>query len=341
MNPDGPPIVGLRVGVLGAGLMGGGIAEVFAAAGAEVVVHDPDPDRLAAVVGVRAAGSLAGVAEGADLVIEAAPEDLALKRDLFAQLDAAAPPAAILATNSSAISTGEIAAATRWPQRVVGTHWWNPPELADLVEVIEAEATSAATVARTIAILRAVGKTPVHVRRDLPGFVGNRLQHALRREALGLVDAGVCSPADADRVARLVLAPRLAAFGLIEQADREGLDRVAAMQAALAPHLERSGEPARGLTTRVALGALGAKSGRGYFPWPEARRASVQSRLTATLDVDGPKTQALIEFSAHQQENPAARRRSDGGEMKGKPLGGSQPLRLSAATRQSAAEAEQ
>jgi 3-hydroxybutyryl-CoA dehydrogenase len=273
--------------VLGAGLMGGGIAAVFAAAGAEVAVHDPDPERVAAldgVDGVRGVGSLVEAAAGADLVIEAAPEDLALKRDLFAQLDAAAPPAAILATNSSAISTGEIAAATARPERVVGTHWWNPPGLVDLVEVIEAEATSAATVALMIEILRAVGKTPVHVRRDLPGFVGNRLQHSLRREALSLVDAGVCSPADADRVARLVLAPRLAALGLIALADLEGLDTVAAAQEALDPHLESSGEPARGLTTRVAFGQLGAKSGQGYFAWDDAHRASVDARLAEVLE---------------------------------------------------------
>jgi 3-hydroxybutyryl-CoA dehydrogenase len=277
-------VAGLRVGVLGAGLMGAGIARLFAAAGAEVRVHDPDAERVAALVGVRAAASLVEVAANADLVIEAAPEDLALKRDLFAQLDAAAPPEAILATNSSAISTGEIASAATRPERVVGTHWWNPPELVDLVEVIEAETTSAATVARTIAILRAVGKTPVHVRRDLPGFVGNRLQHSLRREALSLVDAGVCSPADADLVARQVLAPRLAALGLIALADREGLDADLAGQEALDPHLERSGEPARGLTTRVAFGDLGAKTGRGYYEWDDARRASVQARLAAVLE---------------------------------------------------------
>jgi 3-hydroxybutyryl-CoA dehydrogenase len=314
VNDEAPRVVGSRVGVLGAGLMGGGIAEVFAAAGAGVRVFDPAAEALRslgpriesslaarglpveAAARVTPVGSLAAAADGADLVIEAAPEDLGLKRDLFAQLDAAAPPSAILATNSSAISTGEIAAATRRPERVAGTHWWNPAGLVDLVEVIEAEATSAATIARTVAILRAVGKTPVHVRRDLPGFVGNRLQHALRREALGLVDAGVCSPADVDRVARMVLAPRLAAFGLIEQADREGLDRVARMQEALAPHLERSGNPARGLTTRVALGTLGAKSGHGYFPWPESRRASVQSRLATTLAVDGAQIAGLDAF---------------------------------------------
>jgi 3-hydroxybutyryl-CoA dehydrogenase len=301
VSEDGPGVGGLRVGVLGAGLMGAGIAQVFAVAGAEVRVSDPSAEALgslrpriesslealglpaAAVEKVESVGSLAAAAADADLVIEAAPEDLALKRELFAQLDAAAPAAAILATNSSAISTGEIASAATRPERVVGTHWWNPPGLVDLVEVIEAETTSAATVARTIAILRAVGKAPVHVRRDLPGFVGNRLQHALRREALGLVDAGVCSPVDVDLVARLVLAPRLAAHGLIALADLEGLDRVAATQEALDPHLESSGEPARGLSTRVAFGDLGAKSGGGYFVWDDARRAAVEARLSEAL----------------------------------------------------------
>jgi 3-hydroxybutyryl-CoA dehydrogenase len=294
-------VAGLRVGVLGAGLMGSGIAAVFAAADARVRVFDPDAEALAglrprieadlaarglasgAADLVEPVDSLEEAADGADLVIEAAPEDLALKRQLFAALDAAAPATAILATNSSAISTGEIASAATRPERVVGTHWWNPPGLVDLVEVIEAEATSAATVVWTIAILRAVGKAPVHVRRDLPGFVGNRLQHALRREALGLIDAGVCSPAELDAVARTVIAPRLAALGLVAQADLEGLDAVAAMQAALDPHLESGGEPARGLRTRVAFGQLGAKSGRGYLDWNAERHISIERRLNAAL----------------------------------------------------------
>lgn len=293
----GGPLAGTPVGIVGAGLMGGGIARVFAAAGAEVRVHDPDPARpaaLAEVEGIDGVGSLAAAATGAALVIEAAPEDLGLKREIFAALDAAAPPTAILATNSSAIATGEIGAATRRPERVLGTHWWNPPDLVDLVEVIEAEATAAATVTRTMAVLRAVGKVPVHVRRDLPGFVGNRLQHSLRREAFALLDAGACDPEDIDLLCREALGPELAAHGLVESARRRGAATLRAEAEAIWPSLESSGEPARGLRERVARGDLGLKTGRGYGVWDDARADAVRARIAAGTRGDPPSTSTRL-----------------------------------------------
>jgi 3-hydroxybutyryl-CoA dehydrogenase len=152
-----------------------------------------------------------------------------------------------------------------------------------LVEVVEAERTDASAVERTIAILEAAGKRPVHVRRDVPGFVGNRLQHAMWREALSLIDAGVCDAETVDLVAREGFGSRLAVLGPVENADLVGLDMTEAIHTYLLPHLDRSTEPARGLRERVGRGELGARSGRGYLEWEEGRAEATRERLIEHL----------------------------------------------------------
>jgi 3-hydroxybutyryl-CoA dehydrogenase len=247
-----------RVAVVGAGLMGHGIAQVFAAAGFEVAVTDPDAGVLASVPD-RARANLAAIGTDpaaadaiellpeleqavarADFVIEAAPEDLELKSELHARISRAVGAETILATNTSVISVGEIAADVDDPGRVVGTHWWNPPYLIPLVEVVEAEATRPETVRRTIDLLEEVGKSPVHVRRDIPGFVGNRLQHALWREAFALVDAGVCDAETVDTVVKQSFGLRLPVLGPAENADLVGLDLTLAIHEYVLPHLDRA-----------------------------------------------------------------------------------------------------
>jgi len=220
-----------RCAVIGAGLMGHGIAQVLAGAGATVSVHDPVPEALASTR-ERVAANLAAldqdtsVAENlllcdtleeavseADWVFEAAPERLELKQELFERIERAAPASAILASNSSVIRISEIAARVSTPERTVGTHWWNPPYLVPLVEVVQGERTSPDTVQRTMTFLEDLGKTPVHVRRDVPGFVGNRLQHALWRQAFELVDQGVCGPEDVDTVVKASFGRRMPVLG--------------------------------------------------------------------------------------------------------------------------------
>jgi 3-hydroxybutyryl-CoA dehydrogenase len=291
----------MNFGVIGAGLMGHGIAQVFAVAGARVRVFDPDPDALGSLerriaanldlLGgdegalnlVSAVGSLADAAEGADLVVEAAPENLELKQRVFETLDAATGDETILATNTSVMSVGEIAAGAAGKHRIVGTHWWNPPYLIPLVEVVQAEGTSDQTVARTISILEGAGKSPVHVRRDVPGFVGNRLQHAMWREAFALIDEGVCDPATVDRVVRDGFGARLSVLGPIENADLVGLDLTESIHEYVLPHLDRSIAPAAGLAARVERGDLGAKSGRGWLDWPNGEAERTRERLTKHL----------------------------------------------------------
>jgi 3-hydroxybutyryl-CoA dehydrogenase len=290
-----------RIGVVGAGLMGHGIAQVFAVAGARVRVFDPSAEALRslrpriesnlvalglpsdAVENVEPVSSIAAAAGGAEMVVEAAPEDLEAKRAIFAELAHFADGDAILASNTSVISIGEIAAGQAAATRIVGTHWWNPPYLVPLVEVIEHAGVDPWVVQRAITLLGAAGKTAVHVRRDIPGFVGNRLQHAMWREALALLDAGVCEPEEIDTVVRAGFGARLAAIGPIENADLVGLDLTEAIHSYLLPHLDASTEPARGLRERVARGELGAKTGRGYLDWEEGDADAARDRMASQL----------------------------------------------------------
>src|SRR5574341_1245268 len=217
----GMPMKVERVAVVGAGLMGHGIAQVFAEAGAPVAAWDPNPEVRASVpdrvrANLRSLGrpraaadrvieqltvhdTLESAVDGATVVIEAAPEVLATKQGLFERLGALTGTDTMLATNTSVISVARIAQRTRHPERALGTHWWNPPYLIPLVEVVQAEATAGEVVERMIGLLSWAGKTAVHVRKDVPGFIGNRLQHALWREAFRLIEEGICDPETVDR----------------------------------------------------------------------------------------------------------------------------------------------
>jgi 3-hydroxybutyryl-CoA dehydrogenase len=294
---------GERIAVVGAGLMGHGIAQVFAEAGRQVGVWDPDPAARASTIhrvranlgatGRSGADEVAGriavhdsleAAVGvADVVVEAAPEDLPLKQELFERLDRLAPAGATLATNTSVMSVGEIGARAARRERVLGTHWWNPPYLIPLVEVVQAEATADEVVQRTIALLAEVGKTPVHVRRDVPGFVGNRLQHALWREAIAIVAAGICDAETVDTVVKQSFGRRLGVLGPLENADLVGLDLTLAIHRYVLPHLDRTPGPAPLLRDKVAGGQLGMRTGEGFRRWSPGEPEAVRERLLRFL----------------------------------------------------------
>ncbi|MEA2305436.1 MAG: 3-hydroxybutyryl-CoA dehydrogenase [Solirubrobacteraceae bacterium] len=291
-----------RVAVLGGGLMGHGIAQVLVAGGHDVRVHDPDagvlasvPERVAANLTAlgRAPGpadriglcdTLADAVADAEWVFEAAPERIEVKRAVFAELESCAPADAVLATNTSVIPVGRIAAGLSTAGRVVGTHWWNPPYLVPLVEVVEAERTEPDVVARTIALLTSVGKEAVHVRRDVPGFVGNRLQHALWREAFALVADGVCDADTVDRVVKASFGRRLAVMGPIETADYVGLDLTLDIHEQIISDLDRTPGPSPRLRELVEQGHLGMKTGQGFRRWsagsPAETRATLLRHLT-------------------------------------------------------------
>jgi 3-hydroxybutyryl-CoA dehydrogenase len=257
-----------KIGVVGGGLMGHGIAYLFAAAGHTVAVFEAAADIRAslprrlrsilellgddpALLGrIAAHDALAPAMQGAAFVFEAAPEKLPLKQQIFAELESIVAPEAILASNSSAIPSTEIGRHLKHRQRVIGTHFWNPPHLVPLVEVVQNESTSESVVAATMELLRDAGKVPVHVRRDMPGFVGNRLQHAMKREAFALVAAGVCDAETIDTVVREGFGARTAVLGPMEQSDLVGLDLALDIAEVLYEHLDRTPGPPACCATR-------------------------------------------------------------------------------------------
>lgn len=308
---------GSTIVVVGAGLMGVGVAQTFAQAGHQVVVTDTDPGRrdevatrLAAQLDFMVHHELIGVAAAADatrrvatvssidealspaaqgrapyplMVVEAVNENLALKQRLFAELDASTPPTTILCSNTSGLSITQIARDTESPERVCGTHFWNPPHLIPLVEVVYGESTADSTATSVAALLEAAGKTPVLVRRDVPGFVGNRLQHALQREAMALVAAGVATAEEVDLVVTQGFGRRLGAVGPLAVCDMCGLDLVLQVDSYLLRDLESSPEPSPFLADLVAGGALGVRSLRGFLEWDEERVAATIAARDAAL----------------------------------------------------------
>jgi 3-hydroxybutyryl-CoA dehydrogenase len=216
-------------------------------------------------------------------VIEAVSEDLALKRSVFAALEQAAPAHAILATNTSVIPVGAIVEGLGSAARMVGTHFWNPPALIPLVEVVQGPRTATDTVTATIELLRGAGKCPVHVRRDVPGFVGNRLQHALWREAIAIVAGGICDAETVDVVVTQGFGARLAAMGPIENADLVGLDLTLAIHERVLPDLDRTPGPSPLLRELVDEGRLGMKTGSGLREWSPGSAERSQARLIAHL----------------------------------------------------------
>jgi 3-hydroxybutyryl-CoA dehydrogenase len=282
-----------RIAIIGAGLMGHGIAQIFAVHGFPVSLLDVNDAVLAkAVENVRAnltllakngIGKEEGIepaiaritttpdlkeaVSGAAFVIEAVAEQLELKQKLFQEMDTLCPPDAILATNTSVISITEIAAHAKGKGRIVGTHFWNPPYLIPLVEVVPGEESSPQAVDRTFDLLKSVGKHPVKLKKDVPGFVGNRLQHALWREAISIVDQGIADAATVDEVIKNSFGIRLPVLGPMETADMVGLDLTLQIHNYILKYIERSTEPASILKQKVEKGELGFKTGRGFQEW--------------------------------------------------------------------------
>ena len=290
-----------KIAVIGGGLMGAGIAQVFAAAGHAVALYEPSaavrarlPDRLAAslsgagadaAIAARIAitADLAAAAADACYITEAVPERLELKQAVFADLEAHASRDATLASNTSVIPISHIAQKLRTPQRVVGTHWWNPAHLIPLVEVVQAEHTSQATVDAAMAMLRAIGKHPAHIRKDTPGFVANRLQHALWREAIAMVAEGICDAETLDQCVKTSFGLRLAVLGPLENADLVGLDLTLDIHRTIMPALDRHDRPHALLEQLVSTGHTGVATHAGFRSWTDAQIAAIRERLVRHL----------------------------------------------------------
>ena len=290
-----------RIGVIGGGLMGHGIAYLFAAAGHEVGICELSaevraaiPDKVKAICellgtdpalmeNISIHDQLAPAIGEAAFVFEAAPEKLALKQQLFADMEAVVAREAILTSNTSAIPITDIARNLKHRDRVVGAHFWNPPHLMPLVEVIQTEWSSAEVIARTMAVLREAGRKPVHCKRDVPGFIGNRLQHALKREAIAMVADGICDAETIDDVVKVGFGTRLAVLGPLEQSDLVGLNLTLDIHEVLIPDLDRTPGPHPLLRAKVAEGKLGMKTGEGFRKWTPQQAEEVRERLRQFL----------------------------------------------------------
>ena len=293
------------VGIVGTGLMGHGIALTFARAGLTVHAHDPALQSLRSLeervaASMEAVGGespdientldriaihpfLADAVANADLVIEAVPEKLDLKRSVFRDIAAAAPGDCIFASNTSVLPITEIAAGLTSRERTLGTHWWNPPHIIPLVEVIRTEWTSQAAVDATMAVLTRIGKRPVRVEKDVPGFIGNRLQHALWREAISLVENGICDAETVDRVVKESFGRRLAVLGPLENADLVGTDLTRDIHAAVLSDLETRPGPSPYLEALAESGRLGMIAGEGFRDWTPETASAVRERLEMHL----------------------------------------------------------
>lgn len=290
-----------KIVAVGGGLMGAGIAQVFAAAGRRVTVFEPsDQVRSTVVARIRAGlaqvgadlaladlvsvtGDLIEAVHDAAFVTEAAPEKLELKRSIFSSLVEHAPRETILASNSSVMPIGRISHGLPSAERIIGTHWWNPAPLIPLVEVIQGPATADATVAATMELLSSVGKRPAHIKKDVPGFVANRLQHALWREAIAMVADGICDAQTVDHCVKNSFGLRLAVLGPLENADLVGLDLTRDIHETIIPELNRDARPHPLLDQLIAAGKLGFKSGEGFQSWSAAEQDALRSRLVDHL----------------------------------------------------------
>ena len=290
-----------RIAVVGAGLMGHGIAQVFALAGHDVTIYDSFEQMLAtakdriranlkdlgddenAAERVTPVADLGKAVRDADYVVEAVLEDLPLKQKLFGEIEKHVRPDTILASNTSVIPITDIMQGLKRRERALGTHWWNPPFLVPLVEVIETQWTSPEAVAFTMKLHTDAGKTPAHVKKDVPGFIGNRLQHALWREAVSLVENGVCDAETVDSVIKAAFGRRLAVLGPLENADMVGTDLTLAIHKTVLPDIDSRRGPSPYLEKLVRDGKLGFKSGEGFRTWTPQQQAELRTKVLKHL----------------------------------------------------------
>ena len=304
-----------RVAVVGAGTMGFGIALTYARDGHDVALFDADGDALrdglnaidrglgtlvdtdeldeadadAARERVEPAESLADAVHDADIVTEAVTEDIDVKRDIFASIDEHADADTLLTTNTSGLSITEISTAVSHPERFAGTHWFNPAHITPLVEIVKGEHTSDETAEALVSLLKDAGKTPVTVEKDVPGFIGNRIQMAMAYEAFSLLERGVASAEDIDRAVKAGFGFRLPTMGIFEKVDQSGVDVQYAIEEYLMPELDRGTDPNPVVTRLTERGDFGLKTGRGVYDWTDRNVADVYDErdrdLLAQLDL--------------------------------------------------------
>jgi 3-hydroxybutyryl-CoA dehydrogenase len=300
-----------RIAVIGAGLMGHGIALEFAAAGYAVSLHDVSQAKLdEAMIQVRknlsliadlglvgrdqadsapsrihASPDLPEVARDADVVIEAVAESLPVKLEVFRRLDEFCPPRTIFASNSSSLMPSQMAVATERADRFLVAHYFNPPHLLPLVEIVRGPQTSDESTRTLYDLYVKIGKKPALAQKEAPGFIGNRLQAALLREALHIVEQGIATAHDVDVVIKNSFGRRLAAAGVFEIFDIAGWDLLQAVMTNLMPTISATPEVSYLIHEKVANGKLGVKSGEGFYRWTPESAQALRERIAGVLAV--------------------------------------------------------
>ena len=293
--------------VIGSGLMGTGIAAIFAASRIKVTLIDTDQKRLddskGRIHGIAAELLSAELIQESpetvaarvvcvpdleacresDLIIEAIFENLEAKHALYTQLEKIVSPATIIGSNTSGLLPSDLCRPFHHPERFLVIHFWNPPHAISLVEVVPNPATKPEVVETVLQFLRSVGTDPVLVSKEIPGFIGNRLQYAILREALAIVRSGAATAEAVDTAVKASLGPRYSVVGPIETADLGGLDTFSTIASYLMPLLAKDEDVLQLMKEKLAAGKTGLRSGEGFYPWPEERAAAVIARRNHAL----------------------------------------------------------
>jgi len=284
-----------QIGICGLGQMGAAAAVSFKRAGYQVMAWNHRPERLEALPAIAASleswmdehigpassqggtiqlqSELSALDSKVDVVLDCIVEDMAQKIDFFSRFPAATKRGALFLTTTSGLSITEMGRRSNCGHLLTGTHFWNPPHLMPLVEVIRGEDSPDSVIDRVCGLVESIGKVPVRVERDVPGFIGNRLLHALWREAIHIVEQGIATAEDIDKVARLTFGLRMPAVGPLENMDVVGLDLIETIHHYLLEDLADNHSPGAHLQSKVSDGRLGLKSGRGFYDW-KTRSAS-------------------------------------------------------------------
>ena len=298
-----------QIAIIGGGTMGGGISMVFASAGYKVnmfsrtaetlketmktVKHDllflakkglgktEEVQKILSLIDCTQ--DMVAAVKNADFVVECVAENMELKQAIFKQLDEICPPDVILATNTSVMSPTEIASKSVHRERILATHWWYPAFLLPLVEVVQTKETADWVIDLTMQLHKKIGKHPIHVKKDVPGFVANRLQHALKREAISIVERGIADSKTVDDSIKYSFGMRLPVMSTLENSDLNGLDLTLAIHKYLFKYLEDSHEPSPLLVEKVKKGELGFKTGEGFMKWTPQEQEALRTVMLEDL----------------------------------------------------------
>ena len=290
------------IGIVGAGLMGHGIAIQFASNGFKVILNDVSEEKLTSsiksientsnqanlntskILGlIQTETSLDKTASESDFVIEAVFEDLNVKRAIFDKLDSICSKNVVLASNTSSFKASQLAINCKFPERVIVANWWNPPHILPLIEVVKGPQVSEETSDTTMNLFSTIGKSPVLLQKESLGFIGNRMQFALLREAISIVENGIATPKEVDEVVKNSFGRRLALAGPFQVFDAAGWDTILAIANQLFPDLDSSTGKPDLITNMVTNKNLGIKSGKGFYDWDDKSIGTFRKQISDGL----------------------------------------------------------